>query len=631
MGNICGKDGIPKFEYSDFCPLRIATLYADIDESINKKKKIETIVEYFMKPYHGYYIDVLCIQGIRNPRILKEIVSTFKKHIEQYNDDHRSGYNKSIYLEYFPDVGVPSNHENDLYWSTSESENEIEYYDKLIISRHSILQSADIQIGSDRREINKQINASTFKNDAKLMINNTDSDEVSNVYKYVQIVNLNVDGTFVSVYNVDLEDDSIGISNNKERRKQIQDLREIVEINRQRSIVDEVRQFVHGDNTFIACNRDIHIVTGVFHINEIKNGSVSSEYNRMCATLNGFDTHRWIASLRKNTENSTTNVRFTKDTYTMLVSKNLTTHPDQNSRSQKLFEEHKVVVINSNIAKNIVDMNQFTNYPEDTIFMLYRPNIELVDRRRMFANGRKKKDILADNTRFMDLMTSTVANRVESINQHPKYGTVLNGSSRNVVTQGVSNQGNTDKGRSDKSNTKIITTTDSHASRPNPLNVKRSKQVIPVTSNTTNMSNMSSASKVISQTISQAIAHKQKSGNTVPQVSQTTDAIEMDDFKTKNLLRNQHDKSSPVRVKKVTQESESTVTDNSPTDNNPVDVVEINDNSENMVNMTNSLHSDESDDNSDDETVRELESMVERQTAKTLIRTSPKAGTIKTH
>lgn len=353
MGGTCCKN-TTSLEYDNFCPLRIATLYADIDESINTHQKIETIVEYFMKPHHGWYVDVLCIQGIRSVKILKELISCFKRTIDNYNDTNRK---KSIYLEYFPDIDVDleNNHESDVYWSTSESIN-IEYYDKLVISRHSILQSADVQIGSDKHDLNNS--------------SSSDSDEVQNMFKYVQIVNLNVDGTYISIYNVDLEDECIGISNVKERKKQLRELKEIIEDNRQKASNIDVRQFVYGDNVYVACNRNIHIVVGAFHINEIKNGSLNSEYVKMCTLLNAFDIHRWVSYLRKDTF-KVSNVKFTKDIYTLLIS-NI---PDS-SRSQKLYEEHKMVVINSIIAKNIVDMNQFTNYPEDTLIMLYRPNID---------------------------------------------------------------------------------------------------------------------------------------------------------------------------------------------------------------------------------------------------------------
>lgn len=370
MGGIFSKNEVAPPVSSgngDFYPLRIATLNADIDESINKKSKINTMIEYFMKSYNGYHLDVICIQGIRNILILKELLIAFKQRIEKYNKKAKNGKNKLI-LEYFPDIDTSNNtNDNNMYWSTNELENDNLYYDKLIISRHSILQSADVPIGDTKSDM--------FNSDAdKVMINTTtDSDDVSNLCKYIQVVNLNVKGTFVSIYNIELEDDSIGISNTHERRKQINDIKKIIDMNRLRSLSDEVRQFTKDDTTYVACNRDIHIVMGTFHINKIKNGVLSSEYNRMCTSLNALDTHGWIASLRKDKKFYESNVRFTKDAYTLLISKGITTHPDITTRSYKLYDLHKVVIVNSNIPRHIVDMNQFTNYPEDTTIMITKP------------------------------------------------------------------------------------------------------------------------------------------------------------------------------------------------------------------------------------------------------------------
>jgi hypothetical protein len=411
MGNSCRTDKISTSNYGDFCPLRIATLYADIDESINKRKKIDTIVEYFMRPYYGYNLDILCIQGIRNYKILKEIILAFKKRLEQYNDDNRAWFGKTIYLEYYPDIDSDKLHDNDLYWSTSESDNEIHYYDKLIVSRHNILQSANVHIGTNKSDYD------TNDNTNFLRPNNNDSDDISNIYKYVQVVNLNIDGTFLSLYNIELEDDSIGISNNKERGKQIQEIKKIIDCNRKKFVEARMRQFVHGDNTYIASNRDLHIITGMFHINEIKNGSLNTEYNRTLHTLNSLDTHKWVAALRKETLPTTTNTRFTKDIYTMLVSQNLMAYQDISIKSQKLFEEHKTVIISSNITKNHVDMNQFTNYPEDTVFMLYKPNIKQFSDKKI--EGNKNSHDLFNNppnnqsngtTKFMDQKNHSVAN-----------------------------------------------------------------------------------------------------------------------------------------------------------------------------------------------------------------------------
>lgn len=429
MGNICQKDQRGIIEYDDFCPLRIATLYVDLDESINKKSKIDTVVEYFMKPHCGYNLDVLCIQGVRNTKILKELVHAFKKSVEKHNDDTKVGYNSAIYLEYYPDIDIAEKETNDMYWSTSEADTAVEYYDKLVISRHRILQSADVHIGSEDIKNTNTFETERYQGkkkdnmqDTQMIFNNSDSDEIANIYKYAQIVNLNVDGTLVSIYNVELKDNSIGISNTKERKRQIQSIKRIVNENRKRCLNPELRQFAHGDDTFIACNRDLHIVTGMFHINELKNNTLSSEYMKLCNALNCFDVHKWVLHLRKDNGVQESNIRFTKDTFTMMISKGVTSMTDISSRSHKLFEDHKTVIISSHIAKSVVDMNQFTNYPEDTIFMLYRPNIEHFTKKSILKKGSPNGQHTRP-TKFMDQTRRTVMDTSQNT-RHPKYGDI---------------------------------------------------------------------------------------------------------------------------------------------------------------------------------------------------------------
>ena len=364
MGNCVQKEKTLAPQYSNFCPLRIATINADIDESINKRKKIQTLVEYFMRSYYDYRLDVMCIQGIRNFNILKEIIKAFKKHVIEFNEVcNNNNYETEIYLEYYPDIDT--NITDEQYWSSYGAENEIMYHDKLIISRYSILQSFDIPIGTDKKYL---------KRHDKFMATNGDSDEVSNMCKYIQAVNLNVDGTYVSIYNIELEDDTIGISNKKERYSQLQEIKNTIDLNHTNALKPETRQYMEGDATYISTYRNIHIIVGSFHINEIKNGTLNTEYKRMITLLSGLDVNKLILCLRKDTTCSTSNIRFTKDIYTIVSSNKLAVHHDMMVKSQHIFNEHKFVAISSNITKNHIDMGHFTNYPEDTIIMLYRPN-----------------------------------------------------------------------------------------------------------------------------------------------------------------------------------------------------------------------------------------------------------------
>lgn len=369
MGCIQSKNkNIP--DYDKFCPLRITSIYADIDESINKSKKINTIVEYFLKSFYGFNLDVLCIQGIRSHKILKEIVRTFKMRIEKYNDEnynYRIGYESALYLEYYPDIDFDiDNDSGDEYWSTSEYDDSIEYFDKLIVTRHTILQSFSHVIDSNV-ESKKPV----------LGLNNNESDENIESPAYIQSVNINIDGTFVSIYNLELEDDNIGINNKSVRRKQLFTIKNLIEDNRRKiSVNSDMRKFTNGDNTFLACDRDIHILTGMFHINELKNNSINSEYSKTLNILEALDIHQWITTLKKDTNIYPTNIRMTRDSYIFLSSSHLKNENDILKKSMAMFKHHKMVITSSNIMRNQVDMSQFNNYPLDILLMLYKPDIK---------------------------------------------------------------------------------------------------------------------------------------------------------------------------------------------------------------------------------------------------------------
>jgi len=375
--------------YRDFCKLRISTLFADLDESINKKKKIIGIVEYFMDKYFEYNIDVLCIQGIYGINIIKDLINAFKKKINEYNNNVIG--NKNIYLEFYPDIEVQQN--NSFYMSTCEDYKDNKYCNKLIVSRHSFLQTSNIEICCKDNILYRS---------PKTKIN--DSDDNISIRKYMQLVNINVDGTIVSVYNVELEPDSTGISNIKERKIQLNNIINNVKNNKNNLLDANMRKFTYGDVTYIASNRDIHIVTGMFHINEIKNNVLNQEYINMNKIINGLDINRWIKCLRNDNNNIVSNIKLTKDVYTFLISDDICDIHDISLKSQKIFEKHNAVIVSSNIMKNSINMNKFTYYPEDTVIMIYKPRIIIS----------KKTDINATNKFIQNIHNEN--NNNENIN-----------------------------------------------------------------------------------------------------------------------------------------------------------------------------------------------------------------------
>ena len=385
--------------YSDiFTPLRICSFYVDIDLSINKRLQINSIIDYYMKGYHNYELDILCLQGIRKYNILKEIIWRFKKKVRHYNEVKNKGYDSAIYLEYFPDIDMEQYNDDlddhddtEIDWSDDENDNG-RYYDKLIISRYPILHSTnepfnrninsrdinsrdinsrdinirDINIRDiDSRNINiRDTTHSSTLNNSELMSPNSD---------YIQVVNFNIDGTHLSIYNVELKDDNIGTNNTRERKRQLYEIRRIIDRVREDSKEKKMRIYEQGDDRYVAYNRDIHIVTGMFHINDTKNDRSNSEYMKTLCILKAFDVHPWIKMLKKDLSVSISNVRFTKDSYILMCTENFNSKNDVSSISYKMYQYHKLIIINATIPTNLIDVGIFTNYPLDAIFMIFRP------------------------------------------------------------------------------------------------------------------------------------------------------------------------------------------------------------------------------------------------------------------
>jgi hypothetical protein len=383
MGGRNSKNTNSSNNNTDFCPLRVASIYVDLGESINKKKKIKAMVDYYMHDYYSYKLDILCLQGIKSYKILKELITAFKTYIEAYNDKYAKN-GQDIYLEYFPDVEVKQAND-EMNWSTSETE-ETDFFDKLIITRHEILSKATPALGvrddamhSGYGPYTNYAQNNEYLKRGENILFNRDSDRLYDGKRHIQVANINVNGTYVSVYNVELKSDVKGIRSSKERKSQIFDLKELINQNVENSKDERVREFEYGDDTFIAHNRNIHIVTGMFHVNEMRNDEFNPEYIRTVKLLDGLDAHRWVMAFRNRYKPESTNIKFSKDSYTLLISEPILDNENLQDKAKKLYQEHKVLITSSIIMRNSVDMSYFTNYPIDTLFMIYKPKIGYTD------------------------------------------------------------------------------------------------------------------------------------------------------------------------------------------------------------------------------------------------------------
>lgn len=375
-------------------------MYADLAESIDKHKKIRAIVEYFSHDYYSYKIDVLCLQGIKSHRILKELISKFKSTFPAAG------------LSYYPDVDTVEQDDN---WSTSETE-DIDFYDKLIVSRHAILSKACPSMSSDRSSgliipsnfnpdlLNNPMNSQTFLNirnvDSYRHTSSSDSDRIYDRNR-VQITNINVNGTYVSIYNVELQSDVKGIRSSKERKRQLFSLKDLINQNTKMAEDSKIREYSNLEHnrpdgaaeseTSIARNRNLHIVAGMFHIDEMRNNEMNLEYVRAVKILEGLDTHRWMMAFRHKNHTDHSNIRYSRDSYIMLISEPILDTDDLQSKVSRLYTKHKTLITNSAVMRNSIDMNYFTNYPIDTLYMVRKYRSKKAEPIGVFAEDGQPK------------------------------------------------------------------------------------------------------------------------------------------------------------------------------------------------------------------------------------------------
>jgi hypothetical protein len=332
---------------TEFVSLKISSMFVELDDSINKNRKINTLIEFFIKSYSKRDLDILCVQGIRKYKILCEVIEKFKKSIENFNDSKSKLYNKNrnkkiSKLYYYPDIVTPCNFNSEKGWNTTQLDNENKFFDKLIISKYELLQSSNAELGED----------------------------VLNEFKYVQFVNININGIFISVYNIELTEDNLGVDNSKERTREISNIIKITEINREMSKETSMRKYLNGNDLHVAEYYDVHIFAGLFNIPEIRDNVYNYEYLNMINSLEVIDCHRLIKVMKNNKSNLVSNSRYTKNSYILLNSIDIFDDKDIKNIFSKIYKNNKVIIRNANILDNYVDMSTFSNYPLETHFSL---------------------------------------------------------------------------------------------------------------------------------------------------------------------------------------------------------------------------------------------------------------------
>lgn len=333
---------------SDMFPLKISSFYVDMSNTFAKDKNIDRLIKYFFHIEHDKSIDIMAIQGINSMLIYRDIVRAFMAKAEEANTK----------LYFYP-FNPNDFNDTDSYdtWSLSDkTTDEVAAYNKLFISRYEpLIYIEDTEyINKNKRTVVSKEKLSSFE-----FINNIKVD----MYDKLHIININVNGIIVSVYNVNILDDiEVNISNYNDRIKKI---KRFIDVNTKE--IDNYRRF---NDTHID-NRYIHIICGNFNINEIKDNIVNKSYKKLIKKLNSVDMFRFVMGIRDKNDlkyRYDTNIFFSRNNYILLFMNNITKLDDFIKLGEIIHKEHGMFITDSHIYSDMSEL--FMNYPTEISIIL---------------------------------------------------------------------------------------------------------------------------------------------------------------------------------------------------------------------------------------------------------------------
>lgn len=322
MGN-CGSDNIKSTILMIKNNIRIGTIYVELNETASVDEQIINLIKYFLINQ----LDILCIQNISKISIAKRIIYQLNKKIDN-----------KIYVA--PDI--QDNKQNmleqtnsfEITWSNSREYKENDM-DCLLISIYPIINFSKVYLETN--------------------IN------LSNSPKYMIICNINFNDILLSVYTIALQEDLDGINNCEIRKRQVNELHEILYSNK-KYIIENIKNI---NNNFI------HIICGNLNIYEIENDIINNEYINVFRDMQFIDTHNFITKCNNKIIDLSTHISGYRTTYINLHIDKFQQEKldfDINDIIQHIFDVHGLLIKKSRVTR----INGYQNFLVETEFELIR-------------------------------------------------------------------------------------------------------------------------------------------------------------------------------------------------------------------------------------------------------------------
>lgn len=315
---------------NDYINFKVCSFNVRLTQTTNYQEKIKHLINFVVTSD----IDVLCLQGIKDSKILRLI----SLHIKKYN---KRNDNKIIMHPIVDDAFVDLNNQDsdDVFdvlkvtWGNSDN-TDLSAIDTVILSRYPIITKFQA--------------------------------EVSHIIKYKNrnfyIININFHGIIISIYNAMLQNDYIGISNSSVRRNQVSCLLKAINKNISQINSDEIySKYDYRNIHIVCCNSDIM---------ELCNNEINNEYLAFTRILNALDTYRYIRTLKNKQANQakdSTNVGGTRTNYILLAGLNTKGFETISNIGKSLISNNKLLIINASIFR---DITSYEDRPVITHFIL---------------------------------------------------------------------------------------------------------------------------------------------------------------------------------------------------------------------------------------------------------------------
>lgn len=308
--------------------LKISSFYINLNDDINRFESIKMIARYIFSNYYDVEVDIICIQGINNNKLVKIMIDEIL-HLSR---------DLQIPVNIVPKVNyndLSNTNSIQLTWINSSDIENIDT-NNIIISKYPIITTSRVNLNE------------SF--DEKLMGS-----------RKATIANINVDGYLISIFNLILSEDFLGVSNAEYRKSEIEKLFKYVKANNIE--MNKMNERYKLD----LINKNVNIICGNFNIHEFKNCTVNSELIDIFKYIKALDTFR-ITNI--NNDNTFTNTRGFRDCYILLLLNELDLD-NVNMTSSKILkyclDVHGITIIKSEINNNIKSNNC---HPIETIFLL---------------------------------------------------------------------------------------------------------------------------------------------------------------------------------------------------------------------------------------------------------------------